>query len=460
VANVQFGGLITGLDTNALIQGLVQAEQRSITILQTQKVRFQAQDGILASVVKSLGDLKSAAQGLSLSTDFHKKTAASSDSTVLTSSADATALEGAYQIVVDRLAKAQSIRSSTFSTATAAIGMGTLSITVDGKATPVTIDATNNTIDGLKTAINSSGAAVTASIVNVGTDSDPDYRLIVQSKKTGTENAATISGSLAGGADPFVTGGEIVQAAANAIFSVNGQSITRSSNTISDALPGVTLALVKEGDRDGAVESTDATANVTVSVDTTAVKAAMQKLVDTYNGVNKTINAQFTLDPNTERQGALAGDSSLRNVMARLRQELSRSGGIGAGIKFISDIGISFQKDGSLTIDDGKLTSALKENPDGVSDLFVIVENGLGKRIPDTVDDFVSSVSGTLTFRRKGINTSIEQIDKKVVREQERIAALQKRLTQQFSALEEMVSQLKSQGDFLAQQLSALSQSR
>jgi flagellar hook-associated protein 2 len=457
MANVQFGGLITGLDTNALIQGLVQAEQRPIAVLQTQKVRFQAQDGILASVVKALGELKSAAQGLSLSTDFNKKSAATSDAAVLTSSADATALEGTYQIVVDQLAKAQNIRSTTFSTATAAIGTGTLSITVDGKSTPITINADNDTLDGLKTAINSSGAAVTASIVNVGTSGTPDYRLILQSKKAGTENAATISGSLVGGADPFVAGGEIVQVAANARFSVNGQVITRSSNTISDALPGVTLSLLKEGDRDGLVESSDAAANVTVSVDSSAVSAAMQKFVDAYNAVNKIVNAQFTLDPNTERQGALAGDASLRGVMARLRQELSRPGGIGVGIKFISDVGISFQKDGSLTLNSSKLASALKDSPGAVSDLFVIVENGLGKRIPDTVDDFISSVSGTLTFRRKGIKTSIEQIDKKVLREQDRIAGLQKRLTEQFRALEEMVSQMKSQGDFLTQQLSALS---
>jgi flagellar hook-associated protein 2 len=458
VANVQFGGLITGLDTNALIQGLVKAEQRPIAVLESQKVRFQAQDGILNSLVSALGGLKSAAQSLSLSTDFNKKSAATSDSSVLTSSADATALEGSYQVIVDRLAKAQTIRSSTFSTATAAIGTGTLSITVDGTTTPITIDAENATLDGLKTAINGSGAAVSASIVNVGTTASPDYRLIVQSKNSGTENAATISGNLAGGANPFVAGGEIVQAAADALFSVNGQSITRSSNTISDALPGVTLVLLKEGDRDGAIESGDATANVTVSVDTSATQAAMQKFVDAYNAVHKIINGQFTLDPDSQRQGALAGDASLRGVMAKLRQELSRPGGIGVGIKYISDIGISFQKDGSLSLNASKLASALKDDPEGVSDLFTLVNNGLGKRIPDTVDDFVSSVDGTLTFRRKGIRTSIEQIDKKIVREQERIAVLQKRLTEQFSALEEMVSQLKSQGDFLAQQLSALSQ--
>src|SRR3972149_10653355 len=98
MANVQFGGLITGLDVNALISGLVKAEHRSVDILQNQKVRYQAQDGVLTAVVSALGNLKSAAQALSLATDFSKHSAASSDTSVLTASADSTAENGSNTI--------------------------------------------------------------------------------------------------------------------------------------------------------------------------------------------------------------------------------------------------------------------------------------------------------------------------------------------------------------------------
>jgi flagellar hook-associated protein 2 len=312
-------------------------------------------------------------------------------------------------------------------------------------------------LTGLKSAINSSGAAVTASIVNVGTNGTPDYRLTVQSKNTGTADAATISGTLAGGADPFAGGGQVVQAAADAVFSVNGLSVTRGSNTISDVLPGVTLVLLKEGNHNGTVESTDASASVTVSSDGGSIKSAIKQVVDSYNAVNKIVTSQFALNPDTKRQGALGGDAGLRGVISQLRAEMSASGGIGAGLQYLSDIGIKFAKDGSLTLDDAKLTSALASDPTAVGNLFTTVQNGIGKRVPDLVDHFINSVSGSLVSRQKGIQTSIDGIDRKVRSEETRIAALQDRLTKQFTSLEKTVSQFKSQGDFLTQQLTALS---
>ncbi|HEX9663194.1 MAG TPA: flagellar filament capping protein FliD [Candidatus Binatia bacterium] len=460
MANIQFGGLITGLDTNALVAGLIKAERRSVDVLQAQQVRFRAQDGIFTSLISALGSLKSSAQALSLANDFNKKSATSSDATVLTAAADSTALVGSYNIVVDRLAAAKTIRSSLFTSPTAAIGTGTLTITVGGTNSAVTVTGSNNTLTGLKDAINSSGAAVTASIVNVGTSASPDYRLTVQSKDTGTANAVTISGTLTGAADPFPGGGEVVQAAADALFSANGLTVTRGSNTISDVVSGVTLTLVKQGDADGVVEATDAAANVTVALDSAALKDSIKKFAADYNAANKIVNEQFKLNPDTNRQGVLGGDASLRAVISRLRNEMSTAGGIGAGIKYLSDIGITFQKDGSLTVDDAKLANALAKDPTGVSNLFVLTQNGIGKRLPDVIDDYISSVDGALTFRQKGIQASVDQIDKKVAREERRIAAVEERLTKQFSALEQLVSQLKSQGEFLSQQLSALQLSR
>jgi flagellar hook-associated protein 2 len=451
VANVQFGGLITGLNTNALIQGLVQAEQGPINILQGQKATLQAQQAVYTTLVSSLATLKSDAQGLSLSTDFNKHSAASSDSTVLTASADSTAVAGYNTVVVDTLAKAGSIESTPFTSSSDSIGTGALTIQVGGTSTPITIDSTNNTLAGLKSAINSSGAAVTASIVNVGTNASPDYRLIVQSKDTGIANAVAITSTLAGGTDPFAGGGQVVQAAADAVVSVNGLTVTRSSNTISDVIPGVTFVLLKEGNHDGLVTSADVSANVTVSVDASAVQSSIQKLVDSYNAVNKIVNDQFTLNPDTKRQGPLAGDAALRGVISRLRKELSASGGIGAGLQYLSDIGVTFEKDGSLTIDDGKLSNALQTDPTGVSNLFSLLQDGIGKRIPDTVDDFISSVNGSLTARQQGIQDDIKRIDQKVASEQQRITAFQDRLTQQFSDLEKTVSQLQSQSNFLLQ---------
>jgi flagellar hook-associated protein 2 len=456
LASVQFGGLITGLDTNTLIAGLVKAEQGPSNILQGQKTVLQTQQGVYTTLVSSLADLKSAAQSLSLSSDFNAKAAKSSDETVLTATADSSAFSGNSTVLVDTLAKAQTIESQTFTAPSDSIGTGTLTIQIGGTSIPITIDSSNDTLSGLQGAINSSGASVTASIVNVGTTASPDYRLLVSTNSTGTSNAVTITGTLTGGTDPFPSGGQIVQPAADAVFSVNGLKVTRSSNTVSDVIPGVTMVLLKEGDHDGVVSSADASANIAVSLDSSAIQTSIKNFVDSYNAVNKIANDEFSLQPDTNRQGVLGGDATLRGVISRLRSELSAEGGTGAGPRYVSDIGLSFQDDGSLVLDETKLAQAQQTDPSGVANLFSLVTDGIGKRIPDTIDEFISPASGALTLREQGIQSSIDRIDQKIASEQDRISALQDRLTQQFSALEQLVSQLKSQNDFLLQQLTPI----
>jgi flagellar hook-associated protein 2 len=460
MANIQFGGLITGLDTNALVAGLVQAERRSITVLEAQKVRFQAQDAVFVSVVGGLAKLKTAAQSLSQSTDFTKRSATSSDAAVLAASASSTAAVGSSLIAVDSLAKAQSVQSTSFTQTNATIGTGTLAISVNGTATNVVIDSTNNTLEKLRDAINDSGAAVTATIVNVSAGAVADYRLVVQSEQTGTANAVAISGALTGGPDVFPGGGQIVQAATDAVFAVNGLNVTRSSNTISDVIPGVTFTLLNEGDKDGVIDATDPTAKVNVAADDSPITNAIDELIKNFNAVNEIVNKQFTLDPNSNRQGSTAGDAALRGMLSRVRKELGAAGGTGAGYVYLSDIGIKFEKDGSLSLDQGKLADALQKDPTAVANLFLTKENGIGKRLPDAIDDFISTVDGSLVFRRKGISQSIKQIDDKIAREEKRITTLEEQLVKKFSALEELVSQLKSQGEFLTQQLSALQNAR
>lgn len=455
MANVQFGGLISGLDVNALIAGLVKAESRSIDVLKAQKVGYQAKDGVVTALIGTLGSLKSSAQNLSVSTDFSRRTATSSNATVLNASASTTAQLGTSLITVDKLARAQSVQSTSFTGTSAAIGTGTLTLSIGGNNTSIVIDGTNNTLTGLKDAINNSAAAVNATIVNVG-GATADYRLVVESEATGTANAVTITGTLTGGADPFSGGGAVVQAASDARLSINGLTVTRGSNTISDVLSGVTLTLLNEGDGDGTIEATDPTAKVTVANDGESVKKSIEKLIAAFNAVNKIVNDQFTLNPNSERQGAAAGDASLRGLVGRLRRELSATGGSSAKYQYLSDIGISFQKDGSLALDALKLDKALSDDATAVSHLFIGLQNGIGKRIPDAVDDFVGAIDGILTFRQNGIGQSIKRIDAKIAQEEARIARMEERLTKQFSALEKVVSQLKSQGDFLVQQLSGL----
>jgi flagellar hook-associated protein 2 len=455
-ASIQFGGLITGLDTKTLIAGLVQVEQQPTKLLQNQKVVLQAKDAVFTAVAGALGSFRSAAQNLSVSTDFSKRNTDSSDSTVLTASADSGASLGSHLVTVDTLAKAQTLRSTSFTDSNGTLGTGSLTIDVGSTATSITVDNTNNTLSGLRDTINNSGANISASVINVGPSGSPDYRLVLYGKETGTVNAFTVSGALAGGADPFVGGAEIVQAATDAKFAVDGLTVTRSSNTISDVISGVTFVLRNEGDQNGTIGASDPSSKITIGSDPSALQSSVKSLVDSYNAVNQLINNQFKVDSNTNQQGAVGGDASLKGVISRLRQELGASGGNGSGFKYLSDIGVSFQKDGSLMLDNAKLAGALEKDTTSVANLFVGLQNGIGKRIPNAIDEYINVATGTLTLRQKGNAQSIKQIDDKVTRENTRIAAYQERLTQQFSALEKIVGQLKSQGDYLTQQFAAL----
>jgi flagellar hook-associated protein 2 len=448
MANIQFGGLATGLDTNAIIDGLVKIERRSIDLLQTQETRYQAQQGVISALAGSLAGVKSAAQALSLSIDFNKRTAASSDGTVVKASADSSALTGAYTVTVTSLAKAKVLQSTAQTSTTSTLGQGTLTITVGGVVKDITIDGTNNTLSGMKDAINNAGAGVAASIVNTGTAAAPSYKLIVQGKNTGTANDVTVSFNVTdGGVNPFAGGGDVVQAATDAVFSVNGLSLTRSANTISDAIPGVTFSLLKEG---------GASASITVSEDTSAIADKIKKLVDAYNAVEKIVGDQFNLNAATGRQGVLAGDSVARAAISRVRTALTSASGGDGSIRSISDIGVSFQRDGSIKFDESKLNTALSSNPQGVQNLFLNAENGIGKKLPAAVDSLINSVSGALTARQKGIDASIASLEKKIAREEQRISDYRDRLTAQFTAMEKLVSQLNQQGQSLSQKLNTV----
>ena len=448
MATIQFGGIASGLDTNALIDGLVKVERRSIDILKTQSARYQAQQGVLSILSSNLASVKSAAQNLSLSTDFNKRAISSSDETVLKASAGSSALVGSYTVNVSSLAKAKVLQSTGYASTTDIIGQGTLTITVGGTSKDITVDGTNNTLSGLKDAINDANAGVTASIVNTGTSTAPSYKLIVQGKNTGLENDVSLSFAVTdGGSDPFAGGGDVVQAAADAQFTVNGLSLTRSSNTVSDAIPGVTLSLLKEG---------GASSTVNITSDTSAVMANVKSLVDAYNAVAKIVRDQFSLNSATGRQGALAGDSTVRTAISRLRNALTSVRGGDGSIRSLSDLGVRFQKDGSLSLDESKLTNALSQDPEAVQKLFLKVHDGVGKRVPDAVDSLIDSVDGAITARQNGLTANLASLDKKIAREEQRISKYQEQLTAQFTALEKLVSQLNQQSSFLAQKLNTV----
>ncbi len=373
-----FNVINSGLDVQSIVDQLIEVERAPIRRLQRQSGNFESRVKALQSLNSKLSVLldklnnmlfkgetgmlsipASFSQRLAKSVFASRKASSTNESAVAVTAANGAAL-GSYALTVTSLARVKTSASANFAdTDTSATGTGTLVIQV-GSRDPVTItvDESNNTLAGVRDAINAANAGVSASIINDG--SSLPYRLLVTSNESGTANAFTITENLAGGQvlDLVET-----QPARDAEFTVNGISLTKSSNVISDVISGVTFSLKA---------TTTAPVEITVEKDTQPVVAALKDLIDAYNEVNAFANAQSRYDPERKTAGVLSGNSTLRSTMARIRNIFTKEiNSSYSSWHYVSQLGIRFNSDGSLSLNEAKLQSALDSDSAGVAALFL-----------------------------------------------------------------------------------------
>ena len=361
-------GLASGLDTNAIIQAMLSFQQAQITNLQAQQARIAAQQNAFQTVQSDLSAFQTQAQKLAqaLNSPFDAKVVVSSDNTIATGAASASAAPGVYTFTVNHLAAAQQIASQGFSSATASITHGTLQLQVGtGTATTITVDSSNDTLQGLANAINNAGADVTAAIVNTGAASNP-YELVLTSKNAGAANTIAITNNLAadggGAVKPLLT--TTVQPAADASITVGSGpgalTITNPSNTLNGVFAGVTINL--------AAASLGKTVSLTVSNDSANAQKAVQSFVDSYNALIDFISKNTSYDPKTQQAGLLLGQQAPGAIEQDLGQALtSVVGGVNAKANHLAAIGITLDDKGHLQVDSGKLSNALSGQVAGVS---------------------------------------------------------------------------------------------
>jgi flagellar hook-associated protein 2 len=292
---------------------------------------------------------------------FSKCKVTSSDEASISAIASNVNSTGSYAITVSNLAQARSISSSGFADATTTtVGTGTLTIAT-GSNDPVTltINSTNNTLTGIRNAINNANAGITATIINDGSSSP--YKLLVTANAAGTANSFTLNtDSLTGGQDLGFTQR---QGAEDAVFTLNGISITKSSNTVSDVIDGVTFILKKESASSATLE---------VSRDIDGIVGSLQGIVTSYNDINSYINNQFAYNSTTKKAGTLSGDSTLRRIQSQLQDGLTESvSNRFSSITVAGQVGIDFNRDGSLSMNESKLREALSNDFSSVAALFL-----------------------------------------------------------------------------------------
>jgi flagellar hook-associated protein 2 len=231
--------------------------------------------------------------------------------------------------------------------------------------------------------------------------------------------------------------------AADAQLNVNGITITKSSNTISDVIDGVTLNLKAK---------TSSAVNVTVNADTNGVVSALNDLVSAYNDVNSLFSAQFTYNSTTETAGVLSGDSTLRSIQTNLQSVFMQS---------ISQVGLSFNNDGSLTLDETKLSDALSSDATGVAAL--LLGDGaasIAVNLQTALKNITDPLSGPIENAKDGLNKNISDINNQIDAYNARLAVTQQMLTDEFNQANEALQLMSSTQSSLTNLLTSLSKTQ
>ncbi|MBL0207798.1 MAG: flagellar filament capping protein FliD [Propionivibrio sp.] len=456
-------GIGSNLDVEGIITKLMAIEQKPLTALSTKEAGFQAKISALGSLKGTLSALQGAASALIPDTGssafdkFSVFNTTIADTNIASATTASSAVAGTYSLEVTQLAQQHRIATKTgvgnpFDSSNKLVGGGgTLTITLDtlGESSPTKTTALNiadgATPEGIRDAINAAKAGVSATVIN-GT---AGKQLVLVSDTVGSDQNITLSGIAGlsydgpgGNTDQFTE----LQAAQGSKFKLNGIEISANSNTISTAIDGITLNLLKKSE-------TDVATTLTVSRDNSSLEAGVNALVKAYNDFNTTANSLGSYNATTKVAGTLNGDSTLRAAQSILRSAVGNAlaGLTDATLKRLSDIGVSMQKDGSLAVNSTKLSAAIKTNLTGVANLVAAYGS-----IFKTATDGLVGTNGSITTRTAGINTSIKGLGKQSEAIVTRLALIEARYRKQFTALDVAVGQLKQTSDYLTQQLANL----
>ncbi len=449
MAGLTSTGLGSGLDINSIVDKLVAAERAPGANRLTQRESKANEE------LSALGKFKSALAGfkdsLTKLTDaqtFQGRTVTVGNEEVFTASASNASRPGQYSVEVTNLATAQRLSSAAFADASSAVGTGTLAITVNGQTANILIDGAATSLNDIRNAINDAtdNPGVRATIVNAADGA----HLVLSSTKTGAANGITVAVSGGdGGLAPlrYATGApdnglSELQAGADANILIDGFAVTSASNTVSDAIDGVTLNLLSA--------KPGTTVNLTVAYDPAGARTSVNGFVSAYNQLIDTVTALTRYNTDTRDAAPLLGDPAVRGIRDQLRREISNTLGEGAYTS-LAAIGVTTQTNGKLAVDGTRLDAAIDTDFEAVGRLFG-GPTGLATRLANITESTLSSGS-TLSTREASLKVTLKTITTQRDTLDERIERVRDRLLKQFNAMDQLLGKLKNTSAYLAQQL-------
>lgn len=445
-------GAGSGLNTTEIVNSLVEAERApQQAILDRMVTKSEATISAYGVVKSTLASLKAAFDGLNDVSEVRQLSAVTSDSTAITavSSSDATATS--YNVSVTQLAERDLWSFDGFDATDESLNAGasiTLSVLIDGQTTDVVIDSP--TPQGIVDGLNAAGIGLSASIVDTGSSSG--RYVITVSGDLGADAAFTITDPTA-----TLTNGIQRSTAQDAELTVNGVAVSRSTNLVEEAIPGVALTL----------KSTGTNLIVDVNPNTEAVKQKIRDLVTTFNDVKMIFNSlQSREESDDELVGSLASDSTFRTIIRQIQNAMTSPISTASGnINYMSDLGVAFDREGMLQLDENRLDTVLTTQfDDVVTALTADTENqsefgtsnrGLAGDVSVVIAGFTRTL-GPVTQIMNNAQSRISEYEAKLEDLDARMERIQQRYLTQFTAMQQIVDEMNSTSEYLKNQFGAL----
>jgi flagellar hook-associated protein 2 len=454
MANIISAGIGSGLDIAGLVQSLVAAEAEPVeSRLGRQEARVQSKLSAFGSLKSALAEFRDALDTMRELDSFLTRKAASGNEDLFQAVVEGNALPASYDLEVAQVAQSQKLNSGAFADADTAIGTGTLLLSVGADSFGVAISSENNTLAGIRDAINDAvdNPGVAATIVNA----DSGSYLILSGEKTGVANAITVNQTGGDGGlaaleyDPGAGLNSLTEtiAAQDALIRIDGLDVISDTNSISGAVQGVTIDVF--GSDPGQRYS------LLVANDEAAARETVNSFVDSYNELIATFDRSTSFDAEQSVAGPLLGDSTVRGIRDEIRRELSVATlDIDATFSTLTEVGIELQVDGTMQINEEALTGTLEQDFSKFGQLFA-TSDGFAVRLFDRVEGYLAA-DGLLEARTEGLTDQIDSIGEQREASNERLLSLEARLLRQFNALDTLLGELGNTSNFLAQQLGNL----
>ena len=473
-------GIGSGLDVASIIASTIAVEKVPLTKLQETATTIQTKLSAFGQIQSFVSSFRDASAQLQNASSYAVTSASSSDPTAVGAASTTDAVPGTYAVSVSALASTQSTVSATgqFAAGTDVVGTGSITISLGSWSTGQTaftakpgasdivipIGAGENTLAGIRDKINAANAGVSATLV---TDAN-GTRLALQSSATGATNGFRITTAdddtnntdalglsrLAFDPPSGTAGTTQTQAAANTKATINGIAVETTDSTLTNVVGGITFNLSK-------VTTAPVTVNITRNTD--SVKALVTNFVASYNALASFLSSATAYDAASKKAALLQGDATTTGLQNQLRTAVSQPTTASTTFGTLSDLGIEFQKDGRLKINDTKLSAALTKLPELSTaltkvDLTTPGNNGLAKKLTTWADGLLSS-SGSIAGKTKSIQSQIASNQKDQDKLSARIDADQARLSAKYTSLDKTLSVANGLQKYVTQQIATWNKS-